>query len=262
MDKVCVFSGSSDNLNTSMRIKLDDGSVVEVWVSDEYADDATPKLVKAAYIKRFNDREEARKKLEEMAAQFGFKVVDQSQLPPPPASIPSIKRATASQTQSLNKPANDDQTNGRRVVSGRVADTRNLNVNVVTENNEASRYISNSAEYEIKSSDTPSTDLKDGEVVEIDHVAGRNGTNIAIPVVRTGKTGRTQVKIIDNGGDNALQRRFKSMAQASAQDSVSYAREGYDVNFRQCGMCLGNGTTNGQTCPKCGGLGEIQTQRF
>lgn len=259
--KSCVFSGSAENLNTSMTIKLDDGRQVEVWISDEYADQATPKAVKEAYLKKQASDGEQIRQLQEMAAKLGLKLVGAGEAPPEPAR-PAVVQAQQPKSAPVAppKPAMD----GNRVVSGAAAD-RELEFKVGYAADAAANLAGpTQRQYEITTKEKPKENLKDGEVAEIGLVKGRAGIDVAIPVRRQGKTGTTQVAVIDTGGDNNLQRRFKTMAEASKGDAVNYGKEGYDVKFAQCTACGGKGLAlNGKSpCPKCKGAGEIQISRF
>ena len=249
--KVCVFSGSTENLNTSMKIKLEDGSTVEVWISDKFAEDASPKTAREAYLKSRSTINAQRKELEEMAAKLGLKIVDESQRPAEPQPQ-MIKQVQAPQIQPSDP--------NSRIISGKAAD-RNLDVSVTT--GDLGAYSGQVGgvlpAYQISTQSKPSQDLKEGEVAEVGLVRGRGGADIAIPVRRIGKTGVTNIRVVETGGDRALQDRFKSMANSSKNGDVKhYGREGYDVQFRQCMMCNGTGVSMKQQCPKCKGLGEIQ----
>jgi DnaJ-class molecular chaperone len=104
--------------------------------------------------------------------------------------------------------------------------------------------------------DKPSEDLRSGDTAEIGTFRGRDGVAIAIPAKRTGKTGVTKITIQNNMTDQTLQRRFKQQAQA-AERGHHYS-EKYDVNWSECGVCLGSGERGGKDCPKCKGQGEIE----
>ena len=50
MPKQCVYCESSENLNTSLQVKLEDGSRVSVDICDEHAEEATIKSAREAYL--------------------------------------------------------------------------------------------------------------------------------------------------------------------------------------------------------------------
>jgi hypothetical protein len=262
MQKVCVFSGKTTDLNTSLNVRLDDGTTVEAWVSDEYADTATPKAIKEAYLKMSQKLDAERKALLEQAARLGLKLVDESAMPQSsPAANIRVQQAAPQQHQSTIVPDT-----GNRVISGRKADNVHANPNITHAAAEVGQLIGGvGSEYDVRSESKSSVDLKNGEVAEIGMVKSRGG-QVAIPVKRVGPAGTTTVRVVEGGGDPQLQKRFRDMAkysQASDAGNVSYAREGYDVHFRRCTMCNGSGTAiDGKTCRKCNGMGEIEVSRF
>lgn len=253
-NKVCVFSGSTKDLNTSMSIKLDNDQVVEVWISDAYADDATPRAVREAYVKNKTAAADEIRVVQEMAARLGLQLVPAGQAP----AAPNVS--------SVVVPNNNSRSimEGARVVSGREAD-KPMDVMVTYAQDGASSMAPlPTPQYKIASGDKPTTDLREGERAEIGLVKGRNGMDIAVPVRREGKMGVTHVAVIDTGGDNQLQRRFKSMARASETEGVCYGQDGYDVKFVRCAACGGGGRSldKKNVCPKCKGAGEMQISRF
>lgn len=258
--KVCVYSGSTEDLNTSMKIRLEDGSIVEVWVSDLYADEATPKSAREAYLKQRDTEGEEIRKLQEAAAKLGLKLVGVQDMPPEPTQVIRPTAAPAA------KPKGPQQTiaEGTRIVDGRTAD-KGVDLQVqYAQNGASSQAPLPVSQYEVKTVEKPSEDLKAGERAEIGMVRGRGGLEVAIPVRRQGKTGTTNVTVIDTGGDAQLQKRFKSMANASESGMVNYGKDGYDVKFITCTACHGTcrDLSGKNPCPKCKGAGEIQMSRF
>ena len=270
MDEVrkCVFSDSTENLNTSMKVKLPDETVVEVWISDEFAEDATPKLAREAYLRKHPPEEPAEmKKLREMAAKMGFSLVGANEMPAEPqahaiALPPTTNRLSppplpktiteAAQPKPLIDPNN-------RIVTGRMADSKDLNIRVNLADSKAAEAGAPQGQYSVSTQSKPSEDLKEGEYAEIGQVAGRAGIAIAIPVRRVGKSGTTNIRVVENGGDPGLQRRFKDMANASkSEQGVVYGRDGYDSRTARCPLCA---TKVNPTCKKCNGLGEIEINK-
>lgn len=259
--KQCVFSGVTDNLNT-MTIKLDDNTKVEVYVSDDYLDSATPSAVKAAYIE-FKEKQQQidqeRAALIAKAAELGLVLVDssQDQKPQPPAQAQTQRHEAPPQVAPSSKYVPLNPSN--RVIDGRTADNRVVGANAVGTVSALGESVAGAgSEYAITSMDKPSEDLKDGEVAEIGTVRGRLGADVAIPIRRVGKTGETKVRVIDTGGDLMLQRRFKEMAKQSDTEPPEYGTKGYRIRTVQCGLCRGNGVLpNKKSCPKCDGAGLI-----
>jgi hypothetical protein len=239
-----------------MTVTLDSGDKVEAWISDEYAESATPKAVKEAVIK-FNEEQSGKQKemdaLIAQAAKLGLVLVQPDQ---EPARTPAPKSAPKPAPAVINEDFVPENPNNR-VVDGRVADSRKVNANVSGSASYMGQGVSGGgAEYAIGSSDKPTEDLKEGEKAEIGMVKGRAGMQIAIPVRRSGKTGETKIAVVETGGDAALQRRFKDLAKQSETDAPDFGHGGYQVKTVNCGVCRGTGRVMGKkSCPKCGGAG-------
>lgn len=269
MDKQCIFSGSTDNLNTSMKVRLEDGSTVEVWISDEYAESATPAKVREAYLKSHQKRVDELKELQEKAKALGLVLVPEEKLavvqpvaepvvkpaPPPRAPVQAPKPA-----QTITEDIKPEV--GFKVVDGKVADSKGIAPSVQGSVSALGSAVSGAgSEYSITSQEKPSQDLKAGEIAEIGFIKGRAGLDVAVPVRRVGKTGETRVTVVDTGGDRALQERFKRLKESgdSSNGPHDFIRGGYQVRTASCGLCRGIGKiANGKkTCPKCGGSGII-----
>jgi len=267
MEKRCVFSGDTNPsvLNTSMNIKLDDGQVVEVWVSDAHADSATPKLVKEAYLKT---RDSNKKEIDELmarAAALGLHLMAPGATAPgvaAPAPAPVQSNPASRVVSESMAPA----TPGNRIIDGRAADARSIAPRVEGVASGLGASVSGAGhEYSIASKDKPSTDLKAGEKAEIGFIKGRLGADVAVPVRRVGKTGETLVAVVDTGGDPELQRRFKMLKEQGNNPNGphDFIRGGYQVRTISCGLCRGSGKVMGgkKVCPKCGGCGTVDVMQ-
>ena len=263
MEARCIFSGSTENLNTSMTVTLEDGKKVEVWISDDYVDQATPVAVKKAVTERDSERNAELAELQRKAAELGLSLVPEGhQAPPVQTTTPSPQAkpdATPATEEVLPATVLEDHvpTMGAQVVDGRTADKK-LSVSTAM-GNVPSGVSGAKSEYDIKTESEPSVDLREGEIAEIAKVKGRNGMETAIPVRRVGKTGETVVRVVDTGGDTGLQQRFKDMANDSIRDDSShnFGRQGYQVRTISCTLCQGSGKAMGKDCPKCDGAGAI-----
>lgn len=264
--KVCVFSGSVENLNTSMKIKLDDGTVAEAWISDAYAEEATVKSVKEAYLKQKSARDAELEKFLEQAKRLGIQVAipgDTKQLAvaqdppkPPPPKQAAVDRELAG--DGVVPAVQLDQRAGRAVTSvGGSAQTAAGNVAVAS-------YQS------IPIKATSKTD-EDKEIVKrveqarasgqarMVTVEGRGGQPMLIPGVRKDGTGTTRIRIAQTMNDTVLQRRFKDFGADSIRDETPGFVNGYQAHLQDCPICRGDGTAMNAgvmiTCPKCKGSG-------
>jgi len=237
-----------------MTVTLEGGEVVQAWVSDEFAESATPSKVKQAVIDfghKQDDKLEALQALIDQAKELGF---DLSPMGAKPAPAPVAKPAPAANTIAEGFTPDDPN---NRIIDGRTADARHVTANVSGSVTALGGSVSGGgSEYAITSGDKPTEDLKEGEVAEIGVVRGRLGSSVAIPVKRRGKTGTSRVTVINTGGDHELQKRFKSM-----NDEAHDFNSGYQVKTVTCGLCKGIGKVMGGTkeCPKCGGAGIYDT---
>ena len=64
LSRKCIFSGSTDNLNTIMEIALD-GEKYKVAVSEEYEDDASPGAIKKLIPDRIAEMEKEKAAMRE-----------------------------------------------------------------------------------------------------------------------------------------------------------------------------------------------------
>ena len=261
--KRCVFSGSVDNLNTSMNVKLSNGEKMEVWISDDFADIATPTKVREAAENQQTTRNDQILELMKKAEELGLTISDNTA--PASASnlvdltpVPIPTRALAAKSADAAS-ADWEPSPGNILIDGKEADEKRSSFAVSGTASALGEAVSGSGnEYSIDSKEEPTEDLREGEKAEIGRVKGRLGMDVAIPVKRRGKTGETRVSIVDTGGDNALQKRFKDMAKLS--EGPEGAPAGYQVRTVQCSLCNGDGTTMGKECPKCKGCGLLDIQ--
>ena len=261
MAKRCIFSGATEGLNTSMVVKLDDGRVVEAWISDDFLEIATPSKVKEA-VQNQEGKQQEIEALIAKAKELGLTLVPgdapaavqpnspmPSDLPPQPPPMPE------SPIEAW------EPSKGNRIVDGIEADNKKVSIRASGTASALGESVAGAGnEYDINSVDKPSEDLRSGDKVEIGKAKGREGIDIAIPVVRRGKTGETKVSIVDTGGDVALQRRFKAMAdQSQSPSGPPDFKQGYQVRTVQCSLCNGTGKLMGgsKDCPKCDGVGML-----
>lgn len=246
---VCVFCSSSSDLNTDLRITLDNGTSVVVKICDVHAEDATVKSARAAY-------QEKMLKFEELLAQakmLGFEI----------SSSNGLMVAREPEQRPLQQPQQHQQPqidkNNKNVIPTKLLDnarefkTVGGNVNSAVGNIPVAG--NTKIDRNILQDKLPEAILEGHAEMAI--MEGRCGQPIAIPQRRIDGTGITNITIVKSD-DAALQRRFKSMAQDSMNANGQDSAYG---SLRTCGMCNGSGTLrqrNGDiTCPKCHGNGNI-----
>lgn len=200
------------------------------------------------------------------AAEFGLVLQDINEL------------AKSSETKSESKPESEPEpepnvksqpsmsestftpTDGARLIDGVTADTKHVSARV---SGSVPGVSGLGTEYDITSSDKPSEDLKEGEKAEVSRVRGREGMEVAIPTRRIGKTGETRISVVDTGGDNALQRRFKELAKQSEDNPPDFIRQGYMTRTVRCSLCSGKGVmVNNKKCAKCNGMGSYDINSY
>lgn len=90
-------------------------------------------------------------------------------------------------------------------------------------------------------------------------VPGRGGVNMTIPSVIKDSSGVTTIKIVNTGGDQVLQKRFRALKDAGDQSQGANPVSGY--TSIDCHLCRGGGRVKNkgvdQKCPKCNGRGAI-----
>ena len=254
--KFCIFSGSSENLNTSMSIKLDDGKMVEVWISDDYVDQATPKAVKEAYLKS----QQELIKLTEAAAKFGMKLVPIDQAVgnvSVQSQQPNINQHVQSHPMRSSQPQQGDvvvQAPSVKAPSpNQHKKIRDFNPTIKIEGGLAGELGSNEA-YQMQ--------LDENAIVEAEIVQVRGGVQAPIPKTTQDKNGTLDIAVVKGAGDQGIQRIFKDAVNASQNKEFCF-REGYTVKFVTCPMCRGSKVMiGGGRCKKCNGMGEIEVNAF
>ena len=90
-------------------------------------------------------------------------------------------------------------------------------------------------------------------------VPGRGGVNMTIPSMIKDSSGTTTVKIVNTGGNEALQKRFRAIKDAGDMTQGTNPVSGY--TSIDCNLCRSSGRVKNkgvdQKCPKCGGRGVI-----
>lgn len=267
----CVFSGSTENLNTSFTVTLDDGEKVTLYISDEYADEATPKAAKEAYLASKAKQDMDLQKLIDQAKEMGFDisegngglVIAQAK---PKEDKPQL------QPQEIKKKEPEPVEEG---ATPPAIPTLEIGDNV----EDRDEMIISKDKYDAVSAGlTRSAAAVDGGPALEQHggltkpeglseeatkgkvkmmvAEGRGGNPIAIPSKISDGTGTTRITI-NKSSDRELQDRFKQMSEEAQYSSKSPFSTYQDDNTRACPLCQGEQTIQGQTCPKCKGEGFI-----
>jgi hypothetical protein len=206
-----------DNLNTEIGIIINDKKVMTL-ICDSCADSATPKMIKEAYERKEKNVGVVLKKLNEAAAQIGYKLVpieaqiqtSQLQLQP---QLPQPQQSQPTKTIKLPPPPK---------ASGASIDKPYIKI---TQDGKAIELNSKVLEAQtFKSNTRPPT---------------------TIPKKIVDQSGETTINIIDTGGDKALQETFK-------QEHISTYLNDCSV-CKGTGRVM-----NGNKCPRCNGIGMIR----
>lgn len=258
----CVFCESTENLNTTLTIALDNGIKVNVAICDKHAEDASVKSAKTAFL-------EKQKKLDEIIAQakaLGFNLVPSTgpivlaqpvpetiQTLTQPASQPAPQPVSRQLTQQQLEPIVES---GENLVPTELVDRRGGIVSVG--GLAGGETVASLSSHDLNSLESKLPEGARKGQVQLAVTEGREGMPLAYPAMRVDGLGTTRVQIKKFEDDVALQRRFKRMADKSMKDDTpNFAREGYSHSFVTCPICRGDKVVNGKTCPKCNGAGDI-----
>jgi hypothetical protein len=241
----CIICGSSENLDTELVITVDDEKVT-VKACKEHADDITPKIAKAAYIKWKSSRDAEMKEFLEKAAKLGMTVVPQGGL---------VTVVSAPKAEAAPKPiAPPTELQGSR--KDGILPTSE--VDDIMQNRVTGLSGSGAEHHEAYKPNSLAEQLPEGAtegLVKMELAEGRHGTPLAIPAIRQDGLGTTRVRISRSMTDADLQKRFKQQAV----DDHSFVK-GYDLH--RCPVCRGEGQisksqTETVVCPKCAGGGFV-----
>lgn len=256
MAKECVFCSSTESLNTTMNVRLDDGMKVEVPICDTCSENATVGTARTAYVTKHSDEIKKRREMEELIArakELGLTLVTEQEA--------KDAKAAKNTPHPQADPKELKPQKGSVIVSSEEADRLGvidprIQTNVqVAPDGEAVTSKGNS--YKIQSETKASENLREGEVAEVGVIEGRKGIPLKIPTRMRGKMGTTSIRVEQGMTDQKLQERFKNQAQSSIDGQAHSYKDGYDTKFVACPICRGDGTHNGVMCPKCKGDGGI-----
>ena len=261
----CIFSGSSEDLNTIMEIKLD-GEKYKVAVSDPHEDDASPGAIKKLIPARMAAMEAAKaemlSKLEDfkaLAAELGYDLVKRGEKPAQTALTPQA-RNPQSGNPNLKPQKNtrvDSNLSKEETMAAREAVKRKEKPVQVTHS--AAGIGAAVAPYSIPQQVT----AKDGTSVNRPTVISetqqivRGPAGVPIPIPRNiqGTDGETTITITGGITDKIIQNRGKQL---------HVMRESNDGSFynSDCRHCKGKGIIENRRgeqkqCKACGGAGIV-----
>lgn len=246
----CVFCGSTTDLNTVMTVKIDNDSY-KVSICDDDEDQATPKAVKECVSKKAAEIEH----LKQMAEKYGFVLAEKDLIAPresePAATAPARKPAPACTKKASAPILRRQHIEGKEDRTPKAPPPQPKSVD--------GQMVEGHSSYAVDSKDDTQKQLK-----VVSHKAQTVETHsrgpITIPTdMRDSEGGHTSIRIVNSGGDRALQDRFRGMAESSKSDSGPDFRHSYGVS--DCMACGGTGLSridNSKPCPKCKGDGIIK----
>jgi len=288
----CIICGHTDNLTARLTVLVADSNY-EVSLCEKH-EEITPKQVRIEVAKKLQEFTELTKKLKD----FGYEVKDNPIIIPTPQEIhqlaPLMKvepprpksiieypdcpvEEPSENTVQDETPQERPQRTLREQKIERPKEGYQINKSSVQPITPHVRAVGGSvsghgiaANVESRSSLDPKAELgqlseKMGtklpvlrEVIK-QTVPGRGGVNMTIPKTIRDTSGTTTVKIVNTGGNEALQRRFRAIKDAGDMAQGANPVSGY--TSIDCHLCRGGGRVKNkgvdQKCPKCGGRGVI-----
>ncbi len=251
LTNICLFCDSGENLNTTMTVKVSDIDYV-VAICEEHEDLATPKAVREKAEGKAQEIEDLKK----MAAKLGLKVGSQEPEPDLQPQQPHESTAVndASDRRVLHKGLKSqtiDKAAKPAPSQPATAIAEDFGTNLPVDPS-----IGVSRQQSYNPSNTKGSNLHTTQTTK-QVVQASDGRPIHLPkTVRDNEGGQTNIRVVNTGGDVALQRRFKQLGHSSTGDTPSpHFGKGYTV--RDCVACGGTGAArigNGE-CPKCSGDG-------
>lgn len=248
MPHQCIQCGREENLNTQLTITIDNDEKVTVYVCDEHAEDMTVKIAREKYLakqKQIADFLAQAKALgiEIAPASNGgtFVIAQQSQ--------PTVQQQPIRQQRSQPIHRNQEEipnTNGEGWVPTTKADNMISNVNIIDESNGMVGPLNNQPI--VNGSDILPHTARNGRV-KMQMVEGRGGVPVPIQSTRVDGTGITNISVVKSQNDDALQRRFRNMAQRDISSR--------DNCMMTCRACRGDCFINDVVCSVCDGLGMV-----
>lgn len=282
-DDKCIKCGATSELDTMLTVSLDEGKF-NVAVCDKHSEDITPKEAKTLVKQKLD---ELNKLLKELSG-FGYdvnslgKIAVATQKDPSPAEPAPAVEEQEKPTGLVIANAKGEIIGEKQVGKGLKIKKNTKMLSKVKSIGGAASGAGGAVNLEMRQSLNADDSVdraivkakesgaisKDAEVirpvteeVEMQVVRGRGGVPMQIPAKIKHNIGTTRVSVVDTGGDQMLQNRFRQFAdhtKRSGGEGHIYGRDGMDVS--DCPMCEGTGTARvgGGKCPKCDGVGLLE----
>ena len=229
----CLVCDSPKNLNTMIV----DGNQIGLCL--EHADDMTIKQIKELLKTKTNKQDVLHKRLEDMdkerdriLVELGEKSASSLAAKSDPEQLKPIAEAKPKEIKSIPQPkymTNNIKTN----VSG-VSKYQGIDIASVTRN------AIEEAKRKGKIDEATNVPVRFEQQEQV--VPGRGGSPMKIPSKIKDSTGVTTIRIVNTGGDVALQKRAKAAA----------------IEVPTCPSCNGMGQINNIFCKKCSGDGILR----
>lgn len=258
MAKKCLFSKSTENLNTSVTVQCSLGLVTVCICDDELG--KTLAEVSEAVTKLVAQAEELAETfgfdLEEAIAKGGVMTIGgpaKTQAVPAPAARAASPVAPTMRMQEIPQRVSVDEEEEEENSGG------------------APEAVAPPQAIPVSQTPIPPAPIvegvKPGEKVQVKkRVQSPNGRQFELPERTIDSTGETIIAI-DTNSEKAFNDQWDKMKRDGKNNGAvdtSYG-DGYSIQFMPCKLCMKGGTStgkvSGQTCPKCKGAGEVMVSR-
>ena len=296
----CLRCESITNLNTHMSVKVEN-TEYDVVLCDQHSDDTTPKMAREVVAQKLAEYASLVEKMKAFGVDMsqvspgGIVLAqtkpEQTEAPQPqqqPEQKGSAKIIVATPRQQPKQQMTRQQPaaqGGVKVVSKQPAESSIQKSEALRIRPISGVAVGSGAQVQIEGrpsvniGDTIQRVIEEGKrggridreekvamptsrVSETQTVRGRGGQPMTIPRVIKHNQGTTVINVVDTGGDQTIQQRFRTLAAQGMNDNKKIynfgdPRQGYDV--MNCTLCGGTGITasNGESCPKCKGTGIL-----
>ena len=226
-----------------MNVKIDSAEY-KVSICKEHEDDALPKKVRELVQGKATEIE----KIKEMAAKYGLTVGEQKAGPQKTTAQPSGHSALHQNLKPQRLPSGQPS----EMEEAPLEEPIEMPPSNVVEGASDVRLEKHDSYGSAQGNKTPTVTARQSKTYKTE-----SGREINVPsVIYDDEGGKTDIKIVNTGGDRALQNRFKGMAEGSKGGGGPDFRNQYSV--RDCTACGGSGgsrVSKSKPCPKCGGDG-------